>query len=85
MGKPKKIDAVTSELAQAFVDSARNQFEDEGRLEIDHSGDPISQLTDEEISAIKERGGCYVKAWVYVDATSLPDAIRLKYGIGEQD
>ena len=74
----KKLD---KGLAKKIVEAATEQYQIEGEVEID-SGLPEEILsTAETQEELIENGGAYVKAWVWVDLSSLDEATKKKYSI----
>lgn len=65
----KKLDAKT---ARAFIDKARDLYEVEGEIEVDdtpeNDSDALAMLSPagDKLADIRENGGCYVRAWVWV-------------------
>jgi hypothetical protein len=82
-GAKKKIDA---KLAEAFVAAAHSLFHDEGEIEIDQKGgdDAIAAVSAlETLDEIRENGGMYVKAWVWVPYSELPESVQKDYGLDD--
>jgi len=61
--KSKRLSSLTKEQENHFRNLAREQYQEEGRLEVD-DGAKVSWVSSEEGGS----SGAYVEAWVWVDA-----------------
>jgi len=68
---------MSPELAEAFVSTARKLYDDEGSVEVDEYDSGRMQVSASD--NIKEEGGAYVQAWVWVKNEGLPEPIRKKF------
>lgn len=82
----KKV--MTQELAESFVEAARKLHHSDGQIEIDHANgsEAIKSVSGAEtIEGIKEAGGAYVKAYVWVPIDSLSKKALKSSGLGEDN
>lgn len=80
MNKTAEVSALAQELADALVNAADENYHDEGTCEIGDEGVVVSHNT---VASIREAGGSYVQAWVWVSVEELPEPIRKKYKLGD--
>lgn len=81
MSRTKANGAVSEATARIFIKAAHDKFHDEGSVEVDTENDnPLDQVSafGETVAGLKEAGGLYVKAWVWVPLDELSEDDRCK-------
>lgn len=81
--------AFDGSMARRFIEVAKEKFEEEGHLEIDEpSGDESNALLQvsatDTLADVRENGGIYVKAWLWVPIELVEGEVPTKDNLKSQ-